>query len=214
MAKTRKAKKAKREVFCADAMLWLANHQNLDSVVTSIPEMEELNLNYKDYIDFFRSAAALCLKATKPKGYTIFLQTDRKYKGWLDKSYLIMDEAHKLGHRMIWHKIALRTDPGKTDLYRPTYSHMLCFSQEGKIGIPIPDVVPRGNIAYTHAFGVDAVRLVIQFLKQHKIKKVYDVFVGSGTTLAVANEAGLDAVGVDIDPKQCMKARTFQLTKI
>lgn len=211
MAKTRKAKKAKREVFCADAMLWLANHQNLDSVVTSIPEMEELNLNYKDYIDFFRSAAALCLKATKPKGYTIFLQTDRKYKGWLDKSYLIMDEAHKLGHRMIWHKIALRTEPGKTDLYRPTYSHMLCFSQEGKIGIPIPDVVPRGTIAYTHAFGVDAVRLVIGFLKQHRIKKVYDVFVGSGTTLAVANEAGLDAVGVDIDPKQCKKAKELHL---
>jgi DNA methylase len=211
MAKTRKAKKAKRTVICADAMLWLANHNNLDSVVTSIPEMEELNLNYKDYIDFFRSAAALCLKATKPKGYTIFLQTDRKYKGWLDKSYLIMDEAHKLGHRMIWHKIALRTEPGKTDLYRPTYSHMLCFSQEGKIGIPIPDVIPRGTITYTHAFGLDAVRLVIQFLKQHNIKKVYDVFVGSGTTLAVANEAGLDAVGVDIDPKQCKQARDLHL---
>lgn len=209
--KSRKGKKPTRQVICTDAMLWLANNQNLDSVVTSIPEMDELKLDYKDYIDFFRSAAALCLKATKPKGYTIFLQTDRKYKGWLDKSYLIMDEAHKLGHRMIWHKIALRTEPGKTDLYRPTYSHMLCFSQEGKIGIPVPDVIPRGDITYEHAFGMDAVRLVIKFLKDHKIKKVYDVFVGSGTTLAIANAAGLDAVGVDIDPKQCKKAKELKL---
>jgi len=88
---------------------------------------------------------------------------------------------------------------------------MLCFSQEGKIGIPVPDVVPRGNITYEHAFGMDAVKLVIEFLKSHRIKQVYDVFVGSGTTLAVANAAGLDAVGVDIDPKQCKKAKELRL---
>jgi DNA modification methylase len=55
------------------------------------------------------------------------------------------------------------------------------------------------------------VKLVIQFLKQHRIRRVYDVFVGSGTTLAVANAAGMDAVGVDIDPKQCKKARELMI---
>ena len=40
--KSRKGKKPTRQVICTDAMLWLANNQNLDSVVTSIPEMDEL----------------------------------------------------------------------------------------------------------------------------------------------------------------------------
>lgn len=192
-------------------MKWLEKQEGLDSIVTSIPEMEELKLKYEAYIEFLRKAARLCLKATKDTGYTVFLQTDRKHHGLLDKSYFISDEAHKLGYRMIWHKIALRTEVGKADIFRPTYSHMLCYSKSGKIGVPVADVVHRGDVSYGNAFGVDAVTLVIQYLKRNKVKKVVDVFVGSGTTLAVANLYGLDAIGIDIDKKQCEKARKFTL---
>lgn len=212
VSKTRKSKKSKRTVLCTDSIEWLKKNKNLDSIVTSIPEMDELNLKYDDYILFFRNAAKLCLEATKETGYVIFLQTDRKYNGWVDKSYFISDEAYKLGFRMIWHKIALRTDISKTDLYRPTYSHMLCYSKSGKISKPVPDVIDRGEISYPNAFGVDAVKLAVEYLKSNGIKKVYDVFVGSGTTLAVANLYGMDAYGIDIDKKQCEKARKFKLT--
>ena len=75
---------------------------------------------------------------------------------------------------MIWHKIALRTDVGKADIFRPTYSHMLCFSKDGPIGIPVADVILRGNITYANGFGIDAVKLVIEFLKKHKIKTVIE----------------------------------------
>jgi DNA methylase len=209
--KTRKNRKGKREVICTDAIQWLENHSGLDSIVTSIPEMDELGLKYKDYIPFLRNAAHLCLESTKDSGYVIFLQTDRKYKGWVDKSYFISDEAYKLGYRMVWHKIALRKEPGKSDLFRPTYSHMLCYTKAGKAGPLLPDVIQRGSITYDNAFGVEAVKLAIQFLKQCRIKKVYDVFVGSGTTLAVANAFGLDAVGIDIDKAQCKKAQVASI---
>jgi hypothetical protein len=209
---TRKAKKKpNRVIYCQDAIPWLQTQTKLDSIVTSIPEMDEVKLSFAEYVPFFRNAARLCLEAVKVKGYCIFLQTDRKYKGWVDKSYLITDEAQKLGIRMIWHKIALRTEVGKADIFRPTYSHMLCYSKEGAIGIPVTDVIARGNVTYANGFGIDAVKLVIQFLKKHKIKTVVDPFVGSGTVVAVANSMGLKGIGVDIDKKQCAKAKVLQI---
>ncbi len=113
---------------------------------------------------------------------------------------------------MIWHKIALRSDVGKADIFRPTYSHMLCFSKDGPIGIPVADVISRGDITYANGFGIDAVKLVIEFLKKHKIKTVIDPFVGSGTVAAVANAMGLHAVGIDIDKKQCKKAKELRFS--
>jgi len=209
--KSKRTRKSKRTIYCQDAIPWLTKQKNLDSIVTSIPEMDEVKLSFKEYVPFFRMTARLCLEAVKDKGYCIFLQTDRKYKGWVDKSYLISDEANKLGIRMIWHKIALRTEVGKTDLFRPTYSHMLCYSKEGPIGIPVTDVVQRGTVTYANGFGIDAVTLVIQFLKKHKITSVVDPFVGSGTVVAVANAMGLKGVGVDIDKAQCAKAKALTI---
>jgi hypothetical protein len=212
--KTQKAGagKGKRVVYCQDAIPWLEKQKGLGAIVTSIPEMDEMGMTLKDYLPFFRGAARRCLEAVKETGYCIFLQTDRKYKGWIDKSYLITDEAEALGMRLLWHKIALRVEVGKADLYRPGYSHMLCYSKKGKIGIPIADVVERGEVTYPNAFGINAVRHVVGYLKKQGVKSVVDPFVGSGTVVAVANAMGMDAVGVDIDKKQCERARGLVLS--
>jgi hypothetical protein len=79
------------------------------------------------------------------------------------------------------------------------------------VGPLLPDVVERGSVSYKHAFGLEAVRLVIGYLKAQGVKHVVDPFVGSGTTVAVANEAGLKATGLDIDKKQCAAAATMKL---
>lgn len=168
--------------------------------------MEEVGLKPAPYEEFFRRACRLCIDAVKPKGYVVFLQTDRKHHGWIDKSYLAIDEALKAGAKLIWHKIALRVQPGRRDLFRPGYSHMLCFSKEGKVGTLLPDVIERGEVAYTHAFGMDAVKMVVEYLKGQGIRHITDPFVGSGTTLRVAGSMGLNSTGIDIDPKQCRAA--------
>lgn len=173
--------------------------------------MSEVQLKYDAYILFLRTATRLCLEATAEKGYTIFLQTDRKHHGWMDKTYFIMDEAFKSGYTLVWHKIALRKEPGTTDLFRPTYSHMLCFTKAGGNGKPLPDVIHGGSISYDNAFGIEAIKLAMQFLKQQGIRSVYDVFVGSGTTLAVAEQFRLSSFGIDIDEVQCKKAKIFKL---
>ena len=94
MAKTRKAKKD-REVICADALKWLEQQKGLDCIVTSIPEMEEVKLKEDAYRLFMAEAVRKALRATKDTGYTIFLQTDRKKNGWIDKSYLISAVAEE-----------------------------------------------------------------------------------------------------------------------
>lgn len=201
---------ATREIFCQDALVWLPTQKNLDSIVTSIPEMDEVGMNMADYLPFLRAAARACFAAVKDSGYAVFLQTDRKHRGhWVDKSYHISAAAEEAGFRMVWHKIALRTDVGKTGLFRPTYGHMLCYTKTGLVGKPFPDVLGRGAITYRNAFGRDAVHRVCEYLKAQGISTVVDPFVGSGTTLAAANELGLHAIGVDIDPAQCAKALTL-----
>ena len=158
-----------------------------------------------------KGVAKVCMEAVKDTGYVIFLQTDRKQKGWIDKSYIISDAACELKVPMIWHKIALRQDVGTSGLFRPTFSHMLCYSKKGKVGSVFPDVLERGAVTYENAFGIEAVKAVLEYVKKQGVKTVVDPFVGSGTTVALANKMGLKGIGVDIDPKQCKKAMTLVL---
>lgn len=201
-----------REIICCDAVPWLSqNTESFDSIVTSIPDQSEVHMPIDEYTEFFKEATRLCLNSVKPKGYCIFLQTDRKQKGLFPKDFYITQEANRLGFRMMWHKIALRKEPGKTDLFRPTYSHMLCFSKKGSPGLATPDVLYHGAITYENGFGIHAVTSVLEFLKVKKIQKVVDPFVGSGTTVALANKLGMNAIGVDIDENQCKKAKALVL---
>jgi hypothetical protein len=84
---------------------------------------------------------------------------------------------------------------------------MLCYSKTGKPGKLFPDVIRRGEVTYENAFGIDAVMSVLEYLKAQGVRSVVDPFVGSGTTVALANKLGMTAVGVDIDKAQCAKAK-------
>ena len=176
-----------------------------------MPEMEEVNMKIKEYETFMRAAAKACFSSIKPNGYCIFLQTDRKYHGWVDKGYWITDEARALGFHTVWKKIALTKEVGRADLFRPTYSVMLCFTKDGRVGKLFPDVIYSGEKTYTNAFGIEAVSLCIEYVKSQGVKQVVDPFCGSGTTLAVSNNLGLNAIGVDISKEMCMAARKLKL---
>jgi hypothetical protein len=173
--------------------------------------MEEMKLTAKPYEEFFRRAAKTCLQAVRDDGYCIFLQTDRKHHGWIDKGFFLTDEAYQLGFHMVWKKISLTRDVGKADLFRPTYSMMYCFTKKGKVGKVFPDVVLSGEKTYTHGFGVDAVSLGVEYAKSQGVKKVVDPFCGSGTTLAVANAYGLEATGIEISKRYCEMSRKLKL---
>jgi hypothetical protein len=202
------------QVVCGDGIRWCLQHKKqVPAVVTSCPDMSEVEgvlgngtAAEKEavYVRFFRRCAAAALAAVSDGGYAVFVQTDRKSGGILDKSYLVTDEAMKAGFRMMFHKITLIRDVGATDLYKPTFSHVLCYSRGGTPGAATPDVFPRGKTLYTNGMGVETTKRIMKFLQSKDISFIADPFVGRGTTLLIAKKMGLaGGVGVDIDKEQC-----------
>lgn len=141
----------------------------------------------------------------------VFYVTDRKADGGIySKPAILFRAANEAGLRPLWHKIALRRGVGKVDLHRPTFSHMIAFSADGRGGSATPDVIDRGPMLYPNATGLSAASAAVKFAARPGVPLV-DPFCGQGTIPAVADALGFDAIGVDIDPAQCEKARALKL---
>jgi len=70
------------------------------------------------------------------------------------------------------------------------------------------DVIPPSKRLYAMAFGFEAASVCVEFCKRFT-NRVCDSFCGHGTVLHVAEELGMDSVGVDIDQKVCEVAKKF-----
>lgn len=204
-----------RKIICADAITWMQTDRNLGSIVTSLPDMEEVSMSEADYLVWFVMAARLCMRSTSPGHPTIFYQTDRLFKGKrISKAQLIMRAADAEGRQLVWHKIALRRDAGKIDLRRPGYSHLICFGDEKvTAGKATPDVFNMGGQLYPNGTGIQAATVALQAALRHG-PRVCDPFCGRGTIPAIAEALGFEKViGVDIDPAQAAAAKATRLAK-
>jgi hypothetical protein len=201
-----------RDVFTADTAEWLKSQERFDAVVTSLPDAEETNMTSEAWEKWFVEMVAEIIKRTE--SYAVFYQTDRKIAGrCIDKSYLVHEGARIAGANMMWHKIMLRRDVGKVDLFRPTYTHLLCFSRTGTSGTATPDVLHAGEMIYKNAMGLGACRFAVEFIKTNSdATTITDPFCGRGSVLAVANSMGLDAVGVEILPEYAAASRELELS--
>ena len=202
----------KYNILCRDGIRWCrANDSKIQAIVTSIPDASEIGLTQiktkkeeQKYKQFFTRAADAVLQAIKDDGYAIFIQTDRKHNGLIDKPYLLSSAAYKRGFRMMFHKIALIRKVNQIDLHKPTYTHVICYSKCGTPGKATPDVFTRGNSLYKNGAGINAVAVCLHFLKTKGITTVVDPFVGQGTTLIIAKQMNFtEAIGIDNDPEQC-----------
>lgn len=194
------------EIICDDALNWLTMQRTIPNVVTGICDMDEMpGYDIHQYLEFFSKVVNLVFEKLQDNCYAIFIQTDRKYERRLiDKSYIITDIAKKHKVKMIWHKIVLHRNVDSTDLHRPTYAHMLCYSRNGTTGAATPDVIPVSKKTYKNATPPEAARRALLFVKKYsKVNLVVDPFVGQGTIPLIAREFGLRTIGIDIDPKQC-----------
>lgn len=204
------------DILCADGVEWSEKHKGeYESVLTGLPDMDEVNMTRENYIAWFRKAAKAVIESVKPDGYIIFIQTDRKQDGLIDKSYLLNDVAHGLSMKILFHKIALRRNVDATDLFRPTYSHIMCYSKKGTAGTATPDVFMRGDVLYSNGTGTEAAKRMLRFLQTKKCTQVVDPFVGRGTVLLLAKEMGFaSGVGIDIDSSQCEKTKEALSMKV
>jgi len=198
------------EIICADALEWLSKQQSIPNVVTGICDLDEMpGYDMARYLEFFETVVDLIFQKLQNGCYAIFVQTDRKFqKSWIDKSYIITGLAQQHKIKMIWHKIVLHRVVDATDLHRPTYAHMLCYSRDGTTGIATPDVIPVSKKSYKNATPPEAAKRALEFVAKHsKVKIVVDPFVGRGTIPQLARPLGLHTIGIDIDPEQCALAK-------
>lgn len=178
----------------ADAFDWLTDHRGEGAVVASPPDANELDQDLGTYRGWLHRAAASCFAASA--GPTVFTVTDRLGGGqWLSKPHLLMEAAME---PLLWHKIALRRGPGKTDLHRPTYTHVLAFGP-GRPGTRTPDVFERGQTRWANGAGANVAALIADYLKGAGAKRVLNPFCGSGTLMLAAAAAGLPVLGCDLD---------------
>ena len=115
---------------------------------------------------------------------------------------------------LLFHRVVCRKPPGTLTLGRPTFSHLLCFGTQVR---PTPgrgwaDVLDDpGEVTWTRGMGTRACIEACRFVLDHTTTRtVVDPFCGHGTMLAVANDLGLDAVGVELSIKRVRKARLLQ----
>lgn len=205
-----------RVVHEGDALAWLAARGELAgcSLVTSLPDVSELQLGFAAWREWFIAAAGAVLAACPPEGVAIFYQTDIKHQGvWIDKGHLVQIAADRVGLPLVWHKIACRRPAGTIAFGRPGYAHLLCFAR-APLREPdgAADVFDTGAMTWTRAMGLRACEVACGFIaRRTPTRTVVDPFCGRGTALAVANAMGLAAVGVELSPKRCRVAAKLQV---
>ncbi len=211
---------ASRTIHCADALSWLeAQHSPMQgcSFITSMPDASEFTqMTLEQWKQWFTRAAELVLSKCPKDGVAIFYQTDIKRDGqWIDKGYLCQKAAEKTGHALLWHKLVCRVPASQVTFGRPAYSHLLCFSEgvKAEVSRSTADILPHaGEVTWTRGMGVQACLAACRFvLENTSTRTIVDPFCGHGTVLAVANQLGMDAIGVELGPKRARKARTLRL---
>jgi hypothetical protein len=204
-----------RRVVQAESLAWLdANPAAAGaSIMTSLPDVSELpDLDLDAWRAWFVEAVRQIVRWLPDEGVAIFYQSDIRRGGvWIDKGYLVLRGAEEAGAAVLWHKIVCRKPPGTFGLGRSSYSHMIGVSR-GPIATPrkpSPDVLPdAGFMSWSRAMGVTACRVACAFLRDETpTTLVVDPFCGRGTVLAIANDMGFDAIGIDISAKRCRAAR-------
>jgi len=206
-----------RQVICDDAIRWLASADLSGcSLITSLPDVSETQLSLGAWQPWFVEAARLCIERCPSDGVAIFFQSDVKKAGaWIDKGYLCQRGAEAAGARLLWHKVVCRVKPGSVTFGRAAYSHLLAFSRGLKLDLAraTPDVLPdAGPMTWNRAIGLHACRLACRYVKEHTHSRtIVDPFCGWGTVLAVANQLGLDAIGVELNARRARKARALEV---
>jgi hypothetical protein len=205
-----------------DALKWLEAQDILPgcSFITSLPDFSEFpKLSIEEWKIWWGKAAALIFARCAENGVVIFYQRDSKHNGtWIDKGYLCQKAAEAAGFVQLWHKIVARGGIGNPSFGRPGYSHLLCFSKNVRAAIPrsTADILPEaGPTTWTRGMGLKACEAACKFvLEQTETRTIVDPFCGHGTVLAVANQLGLDAIGVELGARRAERARELTITDL
>jgi hypothetical protein len=207
-------RKPQRQVHCSDAIDWMRKQGRIEGAcaVTSLPDVSEVNLSLSAWRTWFLASVALVVDAVPDTQAALFFQSDIKRDGvWVDKGAMVIRAAEDAGAHILFHKIVCRRPAGVLTFGRPGYTHLIAVSRAMKCPdvLPLPDIITdAGRLPWVRAMGVRAAAHAVRFARdQAGAQTIFDPFCGVGTVLAVANELGLDSVGVELSRKRCEQAR-------
>jgi hypothetical protein len=209
---------AERTIHHGDGVAWLREQSfgPEHAIVTSLPDVSEVPLHFEAWRAWFMETATLACSRVADDSIAIFYQTDIKHEGrWIDKGYLVSRAAESVGAHCVLHRIACRAPAGTITYGRPAYGHLLGFSRSLRLDPKhsTADVMPEiGKMTWVRAMGTSVCESVCKLLlTQTQCRVVVDPFCGLGTMLAVANNHGLDAIGVELSRKRAERARALVL---
>jgi hypothetical protein len=207
-----------RTVHQGDGVAWLKSNPLAPdaAIITSLPDSSEIPaLGFDGWKRWFIDTSALLCSSVSPDS-AVFFQTDVKREGeWVDKAYLVQRGAEQAGLTQVFHKIVCRAPAGTATFGRPAYAHLLGFSKSVRPdpGKSTADVIPRlGAMTWSRAMGTEACVAACKWLLTHtQARTVVDPFCGLGTILSVAEQLGLNAIGVELSPKRAGRAQSLNV---
>ena len=212
-----------RDVVATDTVEWLKLPRQRGgwSVVSSIPDVSELGVSDVVWRAFFTEMAGELFKLVDDGGLLALIQTDVRKDGlWVDKSSLVGAGVSAAGGMLLARKIICRRPPGMTSTKRAAYSQLLVFGRTA-FDAAVPDTVPDvladgGPVTWTRGVGLYAARAAVDVVKRFAptTTTIVDPFCGEGMILAVANERGLHAVGVERHKKRAELARRLRVADL
>lgn len=211
-----------RIIHHGDAIPWLENQSVLEgcSIITSLPDYSEFpQLSLEEWKTWWHRACLLLFARCPENGVVIFYQRDSKKHGtWIDKGYLCQKAAEASGAELLWHKVVARAPAGNVTFGRPGFSHLLCFSKGVRADLTksTADILAEaGKTTWTRGMGLKACLAACKFvLEQTSSHTIVDPFCGHGTVLAVANQLGLHAIGVEMGRRRAERARKLQVESL
>ena len=76
----------------------------------------------------------------------------------------------------------------------------------------VPDIFYRGEMIWAKGIGLDCCYVGLRFLLDvAEAETILDPFCGKGTVMAMANQLGMHAVGVEISRKRCRQASRMRM---
>lgn len=177
-------------------------NNSVDLIITSPPDMFEVGLYGKEYIDFISKIFKELDRVTIDSGFICIINTDRKYNSFVEPKHILFhDILRDLGWKIKDYKILVKNSTDLVDLYRLTYNHVIIYTKKGTIPKKTPDYrkdvwvikQPKNHDQFSDVL---VTRLIENLSKPSDT--VLDPFAGRGTTPYTAQILGRFGIGYEI----------------
>ena len=184
----------------------------VDLTFTSLPDISQtpFQKDIAKYQELQNNACDEMSRITKPNGFVVISQTDRKINGEILTNHITYHNAMtRNGFKLKDYKIMVRNYPvDKKDMYYFNYQHCLIFTKKGTIkrngeflkNILVYDTVKMKNMKgplQLYVWNEKFIKLMINYLSKDN-DKIFDPFAGSGIVPYIAKNLNRQYLGCEI----------------